>query len=157
MSLRVLLAVSLWAALPANSAETIAPAAPQFLALSVPDARASARWYSEAFGLRQLGEIKPPDGAAHLILLTSDSLLVEILQLRDARSPGAEAIEKPQLTQGIFKVGFHVRDLEAAVAKLRAMDARFETGIVDDARHSLRFVLVRDPDGNFIQVFGGAK
>jgi catechol 2,3-dioxygenase-like lactoylglutathione lyase family enzyme len=136
--------------------ESITPASAQFVALSVPDAPASARWYSEAFGLRVLGEIKPPDGAAHVILLKSETLLMEILQLRDARSPGEEGIQKPQLTHGIFKVGFHVPDLDAAVARLKTLEARFETGIVEDRRHRLRFVLLRDPDGNFVQLFGAS-
>lgn len=134
--------------------EVITTTAPQFVALSVPDAAASARWYKEAFGLRVLDEIKPEDGAAHVLILTSDTLLVEILQLRAAQSPGKESVESPELTYGIFKVGFHVPDLDAAVTKLRAMKARFDTDIVDDRKHSLRFVLLRDPDGNYVQLFG---
>jgi catechol 2,3-dioxygenase-like lactoylglutathione lyase family enzyme len=150
----ILLAATLSAGAALQAAESITPTSAQFVALSVPDAPASARWYSEAFGLRVLGEIKPPDGAAHVIILSSDTLLMEILQLRDAKSPAEEGIQKPQLTHGIFKVGFHVSDLDAAVARLKTLNARFETGIVDDQRHRLRFVLLRDPHGNFVQLFG---
>jgi catechol 2,3-dioxygenase-like lactoylglutathione lyase family enzyme len=151
---KILLAATLFGGTALHAAESITPTSPQFVALSVPDAPASARWYSEALGLRVLGEIKPPDGAAHVIILRSDTLLMEILQLRDAKPPAEEGIQKPQLTHGIFKVGFHVPNLEAAVARLKALDARFETGIVDDQRHRLRFVLLRDPHGNFVQLFG---
>jgi catechol 2,3-dioxygenase-like lactoylglutathione lyase family enzyme len=144
-------------AVQANAAERIAPSMPQFFALSVPDAPRSADWYRRAFGLEVRGEIKPPDGAAHVIILASDELLVEILQLREARAAGDENIQKPQLTHGLFKVGFHVADLDAAVDRLKAMHARFETGIIDDARHRLRFALLRDPDGNYLQLFGNAE
>jgi catechol 2,3-dioxygenase-like lactoylglutathione lyase family enzyme len=135
------------------AAEVIRAGAPQFVALSVPDAGATARWYREAFGLKVLDEFKPEVGD-HVIILTSDHLLVEVLQLRNARSPGVDAIRDPHLTHGIFKVGFHVDDLDAAVARLKAMKAEFETGIVDDAKHGLRFALLRDPDGNYLQLFG---
>lgn len=138
----------------ARAGEAIVPSAPQFVALSVPDAAASARWYQEAFGLRVLDEIKPADGAAHVFILTSDTLLVEILQLRAAKTPGTEGVENPERTHGIFKVGFQVTDLDAAVVKLRAMKARFDTDIIDDRKHALRFVLLRDPDGNYVQLFG---
>ena len=133
---------------------SITPAAPQFIALSVPNAAASARWYQEAFGLRVLDEIRPDDGAAHVFILTSDTLLVEILQLRVAKSPGDDAVQNPERTHGIFKVGFHVADLDAAVKKLRDMKAVFDTDIIDDRKHALRFVLLRDPDGNYVQLFG---
>jgi hypothetical protein len=39
------------------------------------------------------------------------------------------------------------------VATLRAMEAKLETGIIDDAKHGFRFVLLRDPDGNLLQLF----
>jgi catechol 2,3-dioxygenase-like lactoylglutathione lyase family enzyme len=157
MFLRMVIAASLLGAVPVWAEDAIAPGAPQFIALSVPDASASARWYSDAFGLRALAEIKPPDGAAHVIILTSDAVLLEILQLRAAKSPGKDAVKQPELTHGIFKVGFQVQDLEAAVTKLRAMKAEFETDIIDDDEHGLRFVLLRDPDGNYIQLFGKPK
>jgi catechol 2,3-dioxygenase-like lactoylglutathione lyase family enzyme len=138
----------------AHAGDAIKPAAPQFVALSVPDAGASARWYQEAFGLRVLDEIKPEDGAAHVFILASDTLLVEILQLRAAKSPDEEGVQSPERTHGIFKVGFHVADLDAAVKKLRDMKAVFDTDIIDDRQHGLRFVLLRDPDGNYVQLFG---
>ena len=77
-----------------SAAHAVTPVAPQFVALSVPDAQKSAAWYRQAFGLRVLDEIRPDNGEAHIILLASDTLLMEILQLRDARSPGAEATFK---------------------------------------------------------------
>ena len=136
--------------------EPITPAAPQFVALSVADAPASARWYQEAFGLRVLDDFKLDDGG-HIVILRSDALLVEIVQIPIAKSPGAGGIKNPHLTHGIFKVGFHVADLERAVARLRAMEAEFETGIIDDAKHGLRFALLRDPEGNYVQLFGTPK
>src|SRR5688572_19224847 len=79
----------------------ITPSGRQFFALSVPDARASADWYGRAFGVKLLHEIKPADGAAHILILGSDELLVEIMQLRDAKSPGAAVIDARHLTHGI--------------------------------------------------------
>lgn len=73
------LGILLCCAAEVDAADRIAPAIPQFFALSVPDAVRSADWYRRAFGLEVRGEIKPPDGAAHVIIPASDELLVEIL------------------------------------------------------------------------------
>jgi catechol 2,3-dioxygenase-like lactoylglutathione lyase family enzyme len=151
-----LLLFGLLGLLQARAADVIAPAAPQFFALSVPDAPASARWYAEAFGLKVLADFKPDDNG-HVIILQSDTLLLEILQLRPARSPGGAVVKDRHLTHGIFKIGFHVSDLEGAVRKLREMKAQFDTDIVDDRAHNLRFALLRDPHGNWVQIFGKPK
>lgn len=156
MIARVLILIGLLGAGFAVAGEAITPVAPQFVALSVADAPSSARWYQEAFGLRVLDEIELDDGG-HIFILRSDALLVEIVQIPVAKSPGAAGIKDPHLTHGIFKVGFHVADLDGAVARLRAMKAVFETGIIDDSKRGLRFALLRDPQGNYVQLFGSPK
>lgn len=131
----------------------VTPSGRQFFALSVPNARASADWYTRAFGVKLLLEIEPADGAAHILILGTDALLIEIMQLRAAKSPGAAVIESRHLTHGIVKVGLYVQDLDAAVAHLRKMNTQFDTDIIEDAKLDMRFVLVRDPDGNLVQLF----
>ena len=139
----------------ASAHETaVTPSGRQFFALSVPDARASADWYAHAFGVQLLHEIEPADGAAHILILGSDALLIEIMQLRAAKSPGAAVIGSRHLTHGIVKIGLYVKDLDAAVAHLRKMNVRFDTDIIEDEKLGMRFVLVKDPDGNLVQLFG---
>lgn len=138
----------------ARASETpIQPAGRQFFALSVPDVRRSASWYQRAFGVSVLHEIDTGDGAAHILILGTDALLIEVMQLRDAKSPGEKTIQDRHLTHGIVKVGLYVTDLDGAVAHLRAMGAKFDTQIVEDRKLDVRFVLVRDPDGNVVQLF----
>ncbi len=131
-----------------------APPAPAraFLALSVADAAASATWYARAFDARVLHESAAPDGSARAIVIGSDRLLVELLQHRDAR-PRAAGTGR-HLLHGPFKAGFQVADLEASVARLRAMDAELVTGIVEDAQLGLHYAIVRDNEGNTLQLFG---
>jgi catechol 2,3-dioxygenase-like lactoylglutathione lyase family enzyme len=150
----ILLGASLALAAVARAADVpIEPSGRQFFALSVPDARSSADWYERAFGVKLLHEIETPDGAAHILILGTDALLIEIMQLRNARSPGPKVIGERHLTHGIVKIGLYVGDLDAAVAHLRGMNAKFDTQIVEDRKLDMRFVLVRDPDGNLVQLF----
>jgi catechol 2,3-dioxygenase-like lactoylglutathione lyase family enzyme len=140
-----------------TAATTLGQAAPvgrQFIGLSVPDAPAAASWYQKAFGVSVLHEIKDPDGQAHVFILGSDTLLIELLQHRDAKPPDAAAHESKYLVHGVFKVGFYVADLDKAVVHLRGLGAEFVTNIVDNREQRLRFVLVRDLNGNVIQLLG---
>lgn len=145
------LALPLLAQTPA-SAPAVRPVAPQFFALSVPDAAASARWYQEMFGLTLLREIKPPDGSVHIFILVSDALHVEILQNKEAKPAG----QAPFLTHGFFKTGFHVADLEATVAALKAKGVSFAYDITDDPTGA-RFAILSDNSGNRIQLFQAQK
>jgi hypothetical protein len=129
---------------------------PQFFALSVADAKATAEWYSRAFGVRVYHEFRAPDGG-QVILLRGDRLSIEIVQVPGAQSPGAEAVKSPHKTHGLFKIGMQVVDLDAAVAHLKLLDVKFESKIVDIEQPRLRFVLVRDNEGNFVQLFGEPK
>ena len=56
---------------------------PQFFALYAADARATADWYSRAFGVRVYHQFRTPDGG-QIILLRGDRLSIEIVQV-----PGA--------------------------------------------------------------------
>jgi catechol 2,3-dioxygenase-like lactoylglutathione lyase family enzyme len=129
---------------------------PQFFALSVADARTTADWYSRALGVRVHHEFRAPDGG-HVILLRGERLSIEIVQVPGAKSPGTEAVKSPHKTHGLFKIGMQVADLDAAVAHLKSLGVKFETQIVEVAQPPLRFVLVRDNEGNFVQLFGEAK
>jgi catechol-2,3-dioxygenase len=129
---------------------------PQFFALSAADAKATADWYSRVFGVRVYHEFRAPDGG-QVVLLRGNRLSIEIVQVPGAQSPDAEAVKNPHKTHGLFKIGMQVADLDGAVAHLKSLDVKFESQIVDLVQPPLRFVLVRDNEGNFVQLFGEPK
>ena len=73
----------------AAAAESITPVAPQFFALSAPDALKTAGWYQQAFGLEVLEEVRPPGDNGFVLILGSGALPLEIAQPKGSRSPGA--------------------------------------------------------------------
>lgn len=131
------------------------PSGRQFIGLSVPDAKASATWYQQAFGLQVLRETEAPDGRARVLVLGSDSLLIELLQHRDALPFDSRSHKSRAMVHGLFKVGFEVADLEMTLKQLRQLGAELMTAdIVDDREQGLRYLLVRDNNGNLLQLFG---
>lgn len=125
------------------------------IALSTPDASASARWYEEKLGFRLV-----KDGSMgkklRFTLLRSGDHIVELIQNPDAR-PLAKAvpgIQDPFELYGIFKIGFTVRNLDGVLADLkkRGVTVAFTVTALNDL--GLRSFGIRDRDGNLIQFFG---
>ena len=122
--------------------------APQYFAVLVADADRSAQWYRKALGLRELDRSTAADGSWQIVNLTSDHLFVEII--RDNRA--TQVVR----ARGFFKVGFHVPDV-AVVADLVGRETGERPRVLDFARHGVRIVQIRDPDGNTLQLFSRLK
>ena len=146
----------------ATPAHTIHIAAPQFIALSVPDLEASERWYSELFGLRRMFRDVAPDSSVRVLLLASPQLRVELASFRAARP--LEAIAgKPtprEMVHGIVKFGVFVSSIEKTIATLREHGASIEGQWLTRPAHITASdsvwtpnILVRDNSGNFVQFF----
>jgi len=116
---------------------------PYYVAVSVADVDRAAAWYRSAFGLETLDDTKADDGSWRIVNLANARLFVEIIHDRADRP-----VER---ARGIAKVGFGVDDV-AAVADRVAKATGTRPRIHEDARHGLRFLQVRDPDGNILQL-----
>jgi catechol 2,3-dioxygenase-like lactoylglutathione lyase family enzyme len=126
----------------------------QFLAVSVVDLEASSRWYQSTFGLRTVLDNTSADGSVRTVVLESHALIVELSAHRAARSLRDYAGRPTPtfLVHGFFKGGLFVSDLDRAAAVLRSRGEESLSPIREDSTSGLRFVLLRDPDGNFLQL-----
>lgn len=126
-----------------------------FLALSVPDVAASARWYQEKLGLRVILE-PPRSPEASVIVLEGGGLIVELLQHNAARSLTAIApdVRENYRVHGIFKAGLIVDDFDRTVAALQARGVTIAMGPFPKSATQRANVIIRDNGGNMIQFFG---
>ena len=114
-----------------------------FFALSVADVDRAADWYAAAFGVERLDDHEAGDGSWRIVNLTGENLAIELI--RDDRDQAAARV------RGIRKVGFGVADVEVVADTVeRATGTR--PGVVDDQRHGIRILQLRDPDGNVLQL-----
>jgi len=124
-----------------------------FIALSVPDVDASAKWYSEKLGLTVQKRIPRNNGVAGAIL-EGGGLIVEILQL-DAAVPLTSLSPRPTSTtnvHGIFKAGMIVDDYEGALKRLRERGVQIAMGPFPATADQRANVIIRDNSGNLIQL-----
>jgi catechol 2,3-dioxygenase-like lactoylglutathione lyase family enzyme len=144
------------------SRQNTGPAAPPiltatgaFFALSVADAQASARWYSEKLGLKIV--MQPPrTNQATAIILEGGGLIVELVQQQEARPLKAIApgLSHTALVHGIFKAGVIVEDFDRMIAALKARNVPLAFGPFPRTAEQRANAAVRDNEGNLIQFFG---
>lgn len=116
---------------------------PQYFAVRVADVDKSTDWYCTTFGLEKLDDTEADDGSWRIVNLHGKGLSVELI--RDAR---AQRVDR---AQGFFKVGFQVADVGTVADRVeRATKKR--PRIVDDTRHGIHILQLKDPDGNTIQL-----
>jgi catechol-2,3-dioxygenase len=127
-----------------------------FFALSVKDARNVAKWYREQLGFTTVVERDVPERNIVAILLQRDSSLIEIIQRTDTQpAPTGEDGKRSAIrTQGVFKIGLTVADLQGLHDKLRAGGVQFDYHIVQPDGNPWKTFAVRDPEGNIVQFFG---
>ena len=126
-----------------------------FWALSVGDINSMSQWYADRFGLRVTLDA-PKTNGAKAIVLEGDGLIVELVQHDSAKprrvvAPGAtDAV----LLHGIMKAGVVVDDFDKTIASLRAANVPFAFGPYPARAGQRANVIIRDPEGNLIQIFG---
>jgi hypothetical protein len=119
-----------------------------FLALSVADIEASAKWYEEKLGLSV--EIRTKSGKTSVIVLSGNGLTVELLRHDDATDLGRDAL----LSHGIFKSGLVVDDLDKTLAELKKRSVRIAYGPFAARDNAMANFIIEDNVGNLIQFFG---
>jgi catechol 2,3-dioxygenase-like lactoylglutathione lyase family enzyme len=140
---------------PAAAPSPVFTASGAFFALSVPDARASARWYTEKLGLTVVME-DANNAKTVVLVLEGGGLIVELIQSAGAapgKPAGTSTGELPP--PGIFKSGVIVTDFERTLAALRARQVEIAFGPFAARANQRANVIIRDNAGNLIQLFGG--
>lgn len=127
---------------------TAAPAFGQartFIAVETGDIAAAEAWYSRTFEAVVVSSFS--EAAYEQRVLRGADVIVEMVQRIPARPPTGEGAE-------IMKAGVVVDDLDARVARWRTEGVEFLGRRIHDEALDLDAVLILDPDGNLIQIFG---
>jgi catechol 2,3-dioxygenase-like lactoylglutathione lyase family enzyme len=128
-----------------------------YVALSVADLDASAKWYAETFDLAIVrNHSQSPDQKASATILTGHGLIIELIQHADAMplTRAAPALSRAFQVHGIFKSGIVVDDLDATFTELNARKVEIAFPIFADAALATRTFAIRDNSGNLLQFFG---
>jgi catechol 2,3-dioxygenase-like lactoylglutathione lyase family enzyme len=124
-----------------------------FMAINASNADSLARWYEDLFGLKLLKEIKTADGSAHIRIEGNESLMVEILQVKESRTLTDCGVRKEDsyMLRGYFKVGLWVRDIQKVAEYFKSRGVSFKHDVFGDKDTAMRSFILEDPSGNLLQ------
>jgi catechol 2,3-dioxygenase-like lactoylglutathione lyase family enzyme len=128
-----------------------------FVAITVPDLDAAAKWYVEKLGLKIVKDhAMRPDKKAAVTILQGSGFSVELIWLADASplSKVAPQLKGPQEIHGILKSGIFVDDLDATLKELKSRNVTFAFETFYDKSMDCRMFAIRDNNGNILQFFG---
>jgi len=109
-----------------------------------------SQWYADKFGMHVTLDAPRTNGAKATVL-EGDGLIVELIQHDSAKPrPTADAV----LLHGLMKAGIIVEDFDKTVASLRAAKVAFAFGPFPARTGQSANAIIRDPEGNLIQIFG---
>ncbi len=121
-----------------------------FFALSIADINTTSHWYRDHLGFTIVKSGEAPNKIAKFALLQNGDAVIEIIQHANAKPRTGAAHE----AHGIFKVGFHMRDLDAVYARVKAHEIPIAYDLMPAKDIALRSFSIRDNEGNLIQFFG---
>ena len=129
-----------------------------FFALVVPDLDASSQWYSKNLGLRVVTQSPKTDKVA-VALLEGGGLIVELIERDDAipLAKAAPGVKDNTYIYGVFKVGVIVDDFERTLAALKSRGVEIAFGPYPARTDQRANVIVKDNNGNLIQLLGSYK
>jgi catechol 2,3-dioxygenase-like lactoylglutathione lyase family enzyme len=141
---------------PVTAAPPLATTRGAFIGISVANLDASVRWYTEKLGLAVV--MRPPKiEKSTAVILEGGGLIVELMHHDDAvpLRTAAPSITRNYLVHGIFKAGIIVDDFDKAIAELRARNVTIAIGPFPANADQPANAIIRDNEGNYIQLFGG--
>jgi catechol-2,3-dioxygenase len=128
-----------------------------FFALTVKNADSVANWYSATFQLRSLKEINDTAMGAVVRIIGNDNIVIEILQLKDAKPAKDFGLASTFQMHGFVKVGFFVKSLDEVVSYFNQKNIKIKYGPFNDEASKTKNLIISDFEGNLVQFFDDIK
>jgi len=153
----LVIALAIVAALPLHANEEIPPLRPMLAGIYAVDYERTLAWYRDNLGFSVNREVVNEDGNIRLGFLDNGAFELEIYAdiVRDPASGRATRDRFGMPGEGFVKLTFETDDLAAMAALFQANEVEVVRDINEsDRKPGQSWIMVADPDGNFVQVFG---
>lgn len=140
-------------------AQPAVPSVSHFMmGISVADMDKMTAWYGDMLGFKVTKEVPMGTGAGKVRFLESGNERIELVYMPDAK-PGVEHAlpGSPGQTRGFVQLAMEVPDLDAAKAALAAKGVKPGLDITPIPPLGIRIMVLRDPEGNPIELLQKLK
>jgi catechol 2,3-dioxygenase-like lactoylglutathione lyase family enzyme len=136
---------------------------PSLVAISVANIDETVKWYQDNLGFAVKEKKDFPQHSLRIAFLALNDFEIELVE--DKKSVSLVAIQKhlPEADdetkiQGFVKLAFTVEDVEALASRLKSKGVRFQMEMTKSNRkEGVKFFIVRDNNGNWLQFSGKSK
>jgi predicted enzyme related to lactoylglutathione lyase len=136
---------------------------PSLVAISVANVDETANWYQDNLGFLVKEKKDFPQYSLRLAFLELNGFEIELVEDKKSISLGAiqrhlpEADDEAKI-QGFVKLAFTVEDVEALATRLKNRGVKFQVELAKSNRQEgVKFFIVRDNSGNWLQFLGKSK
>lgn len=126
-----------------------------FSAIIVEDFDKSLNWYTDVLNFEVVSSNEIPERGLKQANLRYEHMKLEIIALESSVHPDSliPGDERPGLIQGLFKTGFSIPDFDDRVSDWEGRGILSSNQVVQDPVTNKQMIILRDPDGNRIQIF----
>jgi len=136
-------------------AQNLTPPEGGYAAFIISHMDQSKSWYQEVLGFQEINHIVNEERGFEIANLKHGDIGLELIQIKGSISKDSlmAVHTKPLPLQGIFKFGLYISEFDEWILQLQPFIKELENQIVRDPITGKRMVVIRDPDGNRIQLF----
>ncbi len=115
----------------------------------------SSTWYQNTLGFEILNETHNAERGFKLQNLKHGNVHIELIEIKGTMAPTTLLENEPKGSRvgGFFKFGMKVSDFDQWVSHLTDSKAEMHGEVVIDPISEKRMLIIKDPDGNRIQLF----
>ena len=121
-------------------------------AIIVNDLDTSREWYSSILGFELANNFKNEEKGISIANLSHGTTQLELIEIAGSMAPDS-LLKGTTRLQGIFKFGMRIEDFDLWATYLIESDPSLKEQIVTNPVTRKRMLVMRDPDGNRIQLF----
>jgi len=141
----------------ANNVSADTPVRPVLIGIYAQNYHESVTWYTKNFGFETTNEVVNDNANLRISFLDNGAFELEIYS-DIIRSPESVRLSRDRFgmpSEGFVKLSLETSDLENLADELSANTVEFVRDINEsDRKPGQSWFMVKDPDGNLIQVFG---
>lgn len=126
-----------------------------FSAVVVSDFDRSVDWFIDVLDFELINKNVIPERGLKQANLKFNQMRLEIIALESSISPTSLLPDEGQrvMFQGLFKTGYSIRNFDEKIIQWEGKKIISKDQVVRDPETNKQMVILRDPDGNRIQIF----
>lgn len=128
-----------------------------FTGLFVKNLDSSLNWYSEKLDFKVIDTVSNPKSGYKFALLSWNQILIEMIEHPKIITAKQIKENYPESTgtQGFFKLGFYVKELDSLQEKLKSKNVKilFPVLKAEGFTRKLKLFIIEDCEGNLIQFY----